>query len=556
MKKRVKPTNEFVLHKGRQVDAVYIPSNLEEFEGNPLIEALPSMWDEKQVIKMLNGQIDFKESHLALSPKERFLKIQAALKSFVTLDVHLQLEEMLAIAIRSGLQSRNPYFKEYWAKRKTEVVRFDQYADQYDYEDDDISWTAAGFTVVGMSGVGKSRSILRILNLYPQIINHRRYLEKIFTLRQLVWLKIECPQNGSRVALCKSFLRAVDAILKTDYYMETGSVEDYLEALATVAANHFLGILVIDEVQRLRLAKSGDDKQMLNFFVKLINEIGVPVVLVGTYKAISVISTEFAQMRRSAGQSGDLVWHRMEKDDQWDLFVEALWKCQYLKTKTPLDQKLKDALYDESQGITDFAVKIYGFAQRRAMDTDSEKITVSIIRSVAKDHLNIPRAVLNALKSGDTKVLQEFEDVYPKTLTQDFFRATYNDSRSDNDLRSEKQPQAKNIVNTTTVGKDDQNVKIKKGEGKIILEIKPSFAKKDVESTPQKTESAKRKKNDGKRQIMEHGLPPGILPKSDSVINSRKLMRLTANLSKKNNIAAYEALLKGGYIRHSDEFTV
>lgn len=549
MKKRVKPIDEFVLHKGRQVNAVYLPNRIAELEGNPLTDALPPLWDQKQVIKMLNRQFDFKETDLELSPKERFLKIQTALKLFVTLDVHLELEEMLALAIRSGLQSRNPFSKEYWEKRKVEIIRFDQYADQYDYGDEDISWTANGFTVVGMSGVGKSRTILRILNLYPQIINHIKYLEKAFTLRQLVWLKIECPQNGSRIALCKSFLRAVDAILKTDYYMESGSVEDYLEALATVAQNHYLGILVIDEIQRLRLAKSGDDKQMLNFFVKLINEIGVPVVLVGTYKAISVISTEFAQMRRGAGQSGDLVWHRMEKDEQWDLLTETLWKHQYTKTKTPLNQKLKDALYEESQGITDFAVKIYGFAQRRAMDTESEKITVSIIRSAAKDCLNIPRAVLNALKSGDTKVLQEFEDVYPKTLTQDFFRATYGGSQPENEH------QAENAYDSTEKAADNREAPSKKSETTITIELTPfRSGTKEPDSTLQEKKIAKWKKNGKEGRVSEHGVPPGKLPKSDPTINLKKLMNLTANLSKRNNIAAYESLSKGGYIRNSDEY--
>ncbi len=167
MKKRVKPIDEFVLHKGRPVDAIYLPNRIKELEGNPLIDALPPLWNQKQVIKMLNRQFDFKETDLELSPKERFLKIQTALKLFVTLDIHLELEEMLALAIRSGLQSRNPFSKEYWEKRKVEIVRFDQYTDQYEYGDEDISWTANGFTVVGMSGVGKSRTILRILNLYP-----------------------------------------------------------------------------------------------------------------------------------------------------------------------------------------------------------------------------------------------------------------------------------------------------------------------------------------------------------------------------------------------------
>lgn len=49
--------------------------------------------------------------------------------------------------------------------------------------------------------------------------------------------------------------------------------------MALVAANHHLGVLVIDEIQRLNLAKSGGAEKMLNFFTQLVNSVGVPVVI-------------------------------------------------------------------------------------------------------------------------------------------------------------------------------------------------------------------------------------------------------------------------------------
>ncbi len=59
--------------------------------------------------------------------------------------------------------------------------------------------------------------------------------------------------------------------------------------MSLTAANHCIGVLVIDEIQRLSQARSGGAERMLNFFVQLINTIGVPVVLIGTYKARSLI---------------------------------------------------------------------------------------------------------------------------------------------------------------------------------------------------------------------------------------------------------------------------
>ena len=77
--------------------------------------------------------------------------------------------------------------------------------------------------------------------------------------------------------------------------------------MSQVARHTGLGMLVIDEIQHLKQAKSGGSEKMLNFFVTLVNTIGVPVVLIGTTKAMSVLQSEFSQARRGSGQ-GDMVW--------------------------------------------------------------------------------------------------------------------------------------------------------------------------------------------------------------------------------------------------------
>ena len=181
--------------------------------------------------------------------------------------------------------------------------------------------------------------------------------------------------------------------------------------MARVASLHCLGVLVLDELQNLSEAKSGGHRKMLNFFVGLINTIGLPVVLVGTYKAWSVLSGEFRQMRRGTGQ-GDLVWNPMKENETWQFFLESLWRYQYVLKPCPLTPELSHALYYETQGITDFAIKVYMLAQIRAITTGREQVTEAIIRSVAKDCLCLATPVLSALKTGDKVELQKYEDVH------------------------------------------------------------------------------------------------------------------------------------------------
>src|SRR5439155_11817618 len=114
---------------------------------------------------------------------------------------------------------------------------------------------------------------------------------------QLAWLKLECPFDGSVRGLCLNFFDAVDSLLQTEYLVAytrgRQTVDELLPAMARVAALHYLGALIVDEVQHLSHTKSGGPAKMLSFFVQLANSIGVPIILVGTYTAMSVLRTEF-----------------------------------------------------------------------------------------------------------------------------------------------------------------------------------------------------------------------------------------------------------------------
>jgi hypothetical protein len=101
----------------------------------------------------------------------------------------------------------------------------------------------------------------------------------------------------------------------------------------------------------------------------------------------------------------------------WQLLLESLWTYQYTQVVCPLTQELAHVLYEETQGITDFAAKIYMLAQIRAIVTaptpDAEVITSDIIRSVARDSLKQAQPVLAALRRGDTEFLSTVLDINP-----------------------------------------------------------------------------------------------------------------------------------------------
>lgn len=405
-------TLPILVNQGAQMKAFYQESEIPDYQGNPLISATPPILTADVAARQLAHFPTYDEEHRNSPDHLRFHLIQCGLRFFTPLPIHIDLERRFSCLIRGGYAGRNPMRPGFYLELEQKVGALNNGGFKPHY----VWSTCAGFSIIGMSGMGKTRAVESVLNLYPQVIYHSKYIDRNFNQSQIVWLKLDCPYDGNPRGICTNFFQQIDHILRTNSREKFGKdrrlVDVMMQDMANLAAQHFLGVLVIDEIQRLSRAKSGGSGKLLDFFVQLINTIGVPVVLIGTYKALSILSREFSQIRRGTGQ-GDLVWDRMEEDDIWELFVKSLWKYQYTRKPCPLQKNphLSHVLYEETQGITDFAVKVYMLAQVRAITSGKETITAGIIRSVAKDSLRTAARVLEALRRRDSRVLQEFDDI-------------------------------------------------------------------------------------------------------------------------------------------------
>ncbi|MDH7565929.1 MAG: ATP-binding protein [Clostridiales bacterium] len=403
----------FIPNGGEAVEAEYKEQMLEEYKGNPFIEALPPIYSKDEVVDKLVVYPNYNSKERMLDSHLRVHMVQRLFQCFQPLQVHLDLESRISRVIRQGYLARNPFRPEYAANlqdgyRMIQNLNLDLSSNQR------FRTTAAGFTIIGVSGMGKTTAVNRILATIPQIIVHSEYRGVKFSMCQLVWLKLDCPYDGSIKGLCMEFFSKVDSLLGTDYYKKhvTGrhTVDSMLSIMSQVARHTGLGMLVIDEIQHLKQAKSGGSEKMLNFFVTLVNTIGVPTVLIGTTKAMSVLQSEFRQARRGSGQ-GDMVWERLKKDSNWDLLMGALWDYQWTKKEVPFTQEISDVMYEESQGIIDIAVKLYAMAQIRAIYSGIEEVNAGLIRQVVQENLKLVQPMLEALKSGDMRRISQFEDI-------------------------------------------------------------------------------------------------------------------------------------------------
>lgn len=432
--------------RGRQEPASYKEQLVPEYAGNPLIEALPQIMARDEVIENLAYFPTYSEEQRNEPAHIRAQLIENAREFFIPQGIHLEIETKISCMLRRGLMARNPMAWGYWKDFNTRIASLHQNPAAIRYP----RAKARGFAIVGMGGIGKSTTVENILALYPQVIVHTQYQDKVFILKQLVWLKLDCPRDGSTRSLCENFFLTVDDILGTDYYNKyVGSgyrhnTNVLLIHMARVASIHCLGLLVIDEIQDLSAAKSGGAKVMLNFFVSLENTIGVPYNLIGASEARHLFTNDFRHARR-ASEQGDVNWKPMNEkikkspeeygkeleqangkkvdeykvDPVWAEFVKALWMYQYVKKLTKYgDDLLKDnrvhALYDESQGVTAVASALFLLAQRRAIASGTETITAGLIRSVARDSQDFIADTIGEHKKGvryDTSAISDDSDL-------------------------------------------------------------------------------------------------------------------------------------------------
>lgn len=402
---------------GSMQHACYIETKVKAYEGNPLIEALPPLWEDIEAMELLVRTPEYEESERLLPSVQRIHSAHSQLLNFFfqPLPVHCDLESRLSRLVRQGYIGRNPLgidrIKELNRIRK-QLLQVGQYE-----LPKDLSHTAASFSIIGPSGVGKTMGIERILLLYPQLIIHEQEIE----LYQIVWLKLDCPFDGSLGGLCRRFFETVDEILGTNYRSKFASSRMPLDAMihhmAQLAALHCIGVLVIDEIQHLSMAKSGGAEKMLNFFVTLINTIGIPVVLVGTMGALPVLQNDFRQARRGTGV-GCLVWEALEPGVQWDILMDSMWKYQWTKMEFPCTEEMKALFYEESQGIVDVAVKLFLLSQLRAIAHRIEIVTTELVIDTAKEHFKLMKPMLEALKTKNPHELAKYPDMQPLDITE------------------------------------------------------------------------------------------------------------------------------------------
>ena len=393
------------------VKAEYTPASNPEFAGNPFIEALPAEISPDDYPNLLLVTPPYSKED---RKQPSAIRLQL-LQRISQLHIPTKEDSLIMLSLRRclnwGYVARNPIclskvkdvFMERGFEMNENLLRYFRRFNAPIY----------GFPILGISGVGKTTSVDNILSLYPQVIEHDEYLGTKLETKQLVWLKVECPGDGTPKGLCHSILNSIDISMEEDY---TGQIvknrmskDVLLIKVSKLLQSLHLGILLIDDIQNLVTAKSVISGELLSFMVALTNNLRIPVVMIGTPKIIKMLQTEFQMAKRATGE-GEIRMMLMEEDSQkWEIFLKILWRYQFTANEVELTPSIKKAFFKESVGNPFLATVLYKIVQDDAIINKIESFTDVDIHHVADLKLGLTAKMRKDMLEGTDVELNSYK---------------------------------------------------------------------------------------------------------------------------------------------------
>ncbi|GAB1107342.1 hypothetical protein AYI83_10270 [Shewanella algae] len=352
---------------------------LPEHRGNPLIEALPAKLSDEELVDVLayTPTCLLEERDISAFERVEYLSRLKSLRQ--PQPVHFEVFRAIEVAIKDGYSAKSPHspttmnYLHYPLDKRPEVEPRTGF----------FQPKGSGITVIGESGVGKTCMLEQVLGYFPDVILHEESSVGLMSLRQVVWLKIDCPDDSSVKGLCHRILEELDRKLEIKPTRPASTIALLISQIEAKIKFSFLGILVIDEMQNLNLAKAGGADRLLGFLHNLVNNLGIPLLFCANPPFNELLSKSLKAARRAESGGYFEVGLLDQRNGEWELFVEELWELQWTDVYTPFTRELGEKLYELCVGNMDLAVRIFRSAQQAIIGSKDERLTGEVLEKGA-----------------------------------------------------------------------------------------------------------------------------------------------------------------------------
>lgn len=378
------------------IQAVYHTNNNPAYAGNPLIEALPPILSDREWVQRLNILPVVSDDVRGLKPEERLAALVDLERFNFPLPEGIELARRIESALYRGYSTKNPclatsnHYLHYLSPDDTAVQplsgRFEP--------------RPVGITLVGPSGSGKTKLYESILSYYPQVIEHKFYHGKPIPIKQVVWLKVDCPEDQSLVTFAGRFLSALDDALNEDFFEEAIKSRNnkgiMMEQVIRKTRLYRVGLIILEEFSNIGLPKKTSNEYMpplLKFILNLMNGSGVPILFDGNEEMLKTLQHTLKNSRRS--ENGGVVFMGPMHKVTWQAVSKRLWKLQVTNTHTPWSADSVNVLYEASRGLVEIAVRGFFEAQRLVIGAQDERLTPTVIEQGAINAIRLSNKTLD-----------------------------------------------------------------------------------------------------------------------------------------------------------------
>lgn len=355
---------------------------------NVLIKALPPMLTGSALDEALSILPEYDPNITTQDAATRLMALNDLYKVFVPTKMAKEIYTRMYLSLLRSLQKKETKLAIQQYNENSKAFRQQTY--------NGIINGADSFTIIGISGIGKSSAITRSIQLLTaeEIIEIKKPNSKIIPC-----VLVQTPFDASIKSLLLEILRVVDEKLGSKYYANALRVKSTTDMLigsvSQVALNH-IGLLVVDEIQHVVNHKNG--KTLIGCLTQLINNSGISIAMIGTPESSAFFTQAMQLARRSLG----LQYEALEFGEEFQRVCETLYRYQFVSNRTELDFATTQWLYEHSSGNISIVAGLIHDAQESSILDGTEILNMDTLRMAYQDRMAMLHPYISVPKMPQT----------------------------------------------------------------------------------------------------------------------------------------------------------
>lgn len=371
---------------------------------NEIIGHLPEMLSGQELIDALTLLPKYDTNTRNTNPSMRLIALSDIYNIYLPSEMSIEIYNKLYLAL---LRSLNKKYTKLATRQQNE-----NYKGIHQQEYESIIGGSDSFTIIGVSGIGKSSAISRAVSLMTKspIIEISDPYAKIIPC-----ITIQCPWDSSVKGMLLEILRKVDELLDSKYYVSAirsrATTDMLIGSVSQVALNH-IGMIIIDEIQNVCNSRYG--KNLISVLTQLINNSGISIAMVGTPESSIFFQQALQLARRSIG----LEYTALPYDTYFKALCSELFQYQYTTDTCAINDGITEWFYEHSRGVTSAVIAMFHDAQEIAIMKNKSAISIDILNETYTNRMKMLHGYLQS-KPRKTKPVTTTETFANAFITND-----------------------------------------------------------------------------------------------------------------------------------------